>query len=74
MRNGDTVQYTVKPDPIPSKVPMIYITTEDASITEIALSSGFNDTPHFYKAFCKSVGNNPKKRKGRKKKKKKRSK
>ena len=35
MRNGETVQYTVKPDPMPSKVPMIYITTEDASITEI---------------------------------------
>ena len=33
----------------------------DASITEIALSSGFNDVPHFYKAFCNKFKISPKK-------------
>lgn len=33
----------------------------DAPITEIALSSGFNDVPHFYKAFCNKFKISPKK-------------
>ncbi len=33
----------------------------DAPITEIALSSGFNDAPHFYKAFSKKYNISPKK-------------
>ena len=33
----------------------------DASIAEIAISSGFNDAPHFYKAFCNKFKISPKK-------------
>lgn len=33
----------------------------DSSITEIALSSGFNDAPHFYKTFCNKFKISPKK-------------
>jgi AraC-like DNA-binding protein len=33
----------------------------DASITRIALSSGFNDAPHFYKAFYSQFNISPKK-------------
>ena len=35
--------------------------TSSLSITEIALSSGFNDAPHFYKAFYNKFKTSPKK-------------